>query len=694
VKCPDPEDPELMRAQIVAYDPDGDEWDLRYRSPLIVIDGEEVQRDVGYREMAVFQGRTDSQPCLYVGSMSATGSRILRSEDGVRFQSVGTMAGPTVRSLTVFKGKLFTTIVGQSGQHANESDHREVWGTDDPASGKWFPASTGGFGESANTSLFQLCAFDGHLYASTMNPLGGFQLWKSDMEGEAPYRWHKVLSAGAFRGFLNEMALSLCAFGGCLYVGTGIAGGGYDRVRKIGPAPSELLRVHPDDSWDLVVGAPRITPAGVKAPLSGLGPGFNNVMNGYTWRMCAHDEHLYVGTFNGAAFLKYRPHQLEGHDKEGMELFMKLLGAKDLEAFAERFGGCHLWRTANGTDFEPVTRNGFDNQYNMGIRQMKSTPRGLFVGTANPFAPLVAVRVGENWEYQENPAGGMEVWRGRSQANTTPRIAVETQADSERFEVALVRTARQIEYQLVPVILDDVYGDSGFCHVGLWRNSPATALESCEALVDELVEMLGEGRGPILDVSCGLGATTARLQQQLPSEKVIGVDESRWAVDRAISKYPSISFECSDPTALGLSKGSIGSVLCVEGGLFLHSRRRFLREAARVLRPGGRIILADMMLSKDALAFNPRRFKENYLENIAEYCSMIVDAGFSPNPRVIDVTEHTVGPYMRHLSGLLGALYRDKAISEGKYSAGMAIASRKSLLVGNYLIVEAETPIV
>jgi hypothetical protein len=46
------------------------------------------------------------------------------------------------------------------------------------------------------------------------------------------------------------------------------------------------------------------------------------------------------------------------------------------------------------------------------VRSLISTPHGLFVGTANPFGPTVARRVGADWIYEPNPAGGLEVWRG------------------------------------------------------------------------------------------------------------------------------------------------------------------------------------------------------------------------------------------------------------------------------------------
>ena len=41
---------------------------------------------------------------------------------------------------------------------------------------------------------------------------------------------------------------------------------------------------------------------------------------------------------------------------------------------------------------------------------MVSTPIGLFVGTANPFGPEVAVQLRGRLVYVPNPRGGAEVW--------------------------------------------------------------------------------------------------------------------------------------------------------------------------------------------------------------------------------------------------------------------------------------------
>jgi hypothetical protein len=251
-----------------------------------------------------------------------------------------------------------------------------------------------------------MAPFNGYLYAGTLNPERGFEIWKCRPVGELPYRWTRVITEGAYRGSLNEAATSMCVFNGALYVGTGIQQGGYDRLHGVGPAAAELIRIHPDDSWDLIVGSPRRTPEGWKRPLTGLGPGFDDWFNTYIWRMAAHDGWLYAGTYNWSVWLRYLP--VDGWQTPVRRLVHRI----GIENIVADRGGFDLWRSRDGVRWSPITRNGFDNPWNYGVRTMQSTPYGLFVGTTNPFGPEVAVETSRGWEYFPNRKGGLEIWLG------------------------------------------------------------------------------------------------------------------------------------------------------------------------------------------------------------------------------------------------------------------------------------------
>jgi hypothetical protein len=233
-----------------------------------------------------------------------------------------------------------------------------IYVSEDPASGVWVPACEEGFGDPTNRSVFSLTTAHGHLYAGTASPTRGFQLWRTNAQGPAPYRWERVLTDGAWRFNHNLSTAAMSEFNGDLYVGSGIPGLGYDRDNDVGPAAGELIRVRPDGSWDLIFGEPRFTPDGFKVPFSARGPGLDDPYNSVIWSMCVHEGALYIGTH------QWEPFDWAMHGKG--------------EALR---GGYQLWASSDGEDWTRMIDAGAGRVTATGLRSMQSTPMGLFVGT-------------------------------------------------------------------------------------------------------------------------------------------------------------------------------------------------------------------------------------------------------------------------------------------------------------------------
>jgi hypothetical protein len=413
VDCPDNLYELDMRAQIWRYQPEASSWQPIFQSPMITgKDTTQVPRELGYRCMAVFQGESDAGPALYTStyaSAKGAGTQILRCVDQdftpvPRPQEFGEFV-TTLRLLVPFKDRLFTSPTGRAEGNPNAANLTVVFETRDPLRGQWKATNTPSFGDPGNISVFEMIGFGDYLYAGTGN-FSGYQIWRTDAEGDPPYKWERVTTLGAYRGKLNQGVASFCVFKGALYVGSGIQHGGVDIANKVGPAGPELIRIHPDGRWDLIVGTKRDTPDGGKVPLSGFGPGFDNLFAGYFWRMGAHDGWLYVGTFDWSLMLRY------SNREKWPELFRAAVDRVGLEQVLNHFAGAHLYRSSDGENWLPVTENGFDNYYNYGIRGILSTPLGLAVGTVNPFGPRVATCSPEGWRFEDNPRGGLEIWLG------------------------------------------------------------------------------------------------------------------------------------------------------------------------------------------------------------------------------------------------------------------------------------------
>jgi hypothetical protein len=202
---------------------------------------------------------------------------------------------------------------------------------------------------------FELAVFNGFLYVGSAEsaPFTGYNVFKTDAEPTATpfHNFVPVVAHGAYGPYFlgpNNAILSMTVFKNRLYVG----------------GQTDLIRVNPDDTWDLVVGDPRPTPQGPKAPLSGLSAGFGNPFTGHLWRMEEHENRLYLGTWDVAVFLRNIP----------------LIGP-----FAEAEAGFDLWTTEDGVFWRQITRNGLGNKFNHGVRSLLSTRYGLFLGSVNPW---------------------------------------------------------------------------------------------------------------------------------------------------------------------------------------------------------------------------------------------------------------------------------------------------------------------
>jgi len=117
--------------------------------------------------------------------------------------------------------------------------------------------------------------------------------------------------------------------------------------------------------------------------------GFGNRSIVYTWSMEVHDGRLYAGTFDKDSGVYGTVYVDAGGDVDLAEQFLAAQGQNGVRL------GADLWcfPAGNGQPFS-LTREGAGNPLNTGFRNMVSTPKGLFLGSANgsnlltdPFAP-------------------------------------------------------------------------------------------------------------------------------------------------------------------------------------------------------------------------------------------------------------------------------------------------------------------
>lgn len=94
----------------------------------------------------------------------------------------------------------------------------------------------------------------------------------------------------------------------------------------------------------------------------------------------------------------------------------------------------------------------------------------------------------------------------------------------------------------------------------------------------------------VLEVAAGTGVLTAALAQTVPHAELHATDLNPAMVAFGVSKVPSAQWQPADAGDLPYPADSFDVVVCQFGVMFFLDRAAALAEAARVLRPGGRLV--------------------------------------------------------------------------------------------------------
>jgi UbiD family decarboxylase/ubiquinone/menaquinone biosynthesis methyltransferase len=120
-----------------------------------------------------------------------------------------------------------------------------------------------------------------------------------------------------------------------------------------------------------------------------------------------------------------------------------------------------------------------------------------------------------------------------------------------------------------------------------WRNKAIAALGRS-----------GDRVGPVLDLCAGTLDLSALLEQAFPTERIVACDFSANMLERGKDKVTRTERVVGDALALPFDAATFGAIICGFGMRNLADLRAGVREARRVLRPGGTFVTLELFAPK------------------------------------------------------------------------------------------------
>lgn len=352
-----------LRAEIWRYTPASDTWTRVFISELVQNPADptrQTARDIGFRNFVVFPEPGGGEALYAAGITSESLNpgmpppRLLRTTNGVDWapvpQEPGTVFGDlkrrqaNLRAAAVYKGRFYIVAGDLQGTGPLLEAANPAGGNDEFR-----------FVTSEDLHIFELIEYGGSLYMG-LGTVDGYEVVKTDAEGPGPYELTPVVqTGGGIPFFTSKGVASMHISKGRLYVGT--------------DKPAELIRINPDDTWDLIVGKPRWARGtggkndshGWKEPLSGFESGFDYLLTNHFHRMDTYDDTLFLSTNDGTGFVRVHPNMARFLPNMGFDLYV----------------------SSNGVEFSALTLTGFDHPFDIVMRVWEPTPHGLFAGTSN-----------------------------------------------------------------------------------------------------------------------------------------------------------------------------------------------------------------------------------------------------------------------------------------------------------------------
>lgn len=233
-------------------------------------------------------------------------------------------------------------------------------------------------------------------------------------------------------------------------------------------------------------------------------------------------------------------------------------------------------------------------------------------------------------------------------------------------------------------VLQSYYDGCGFFNVGYWNLTTQTQAQACYQLVDKLFD--GITAGSVLDVACGMGGAGRYLLETNQAQDVKGINIALSQLITSRQNVPNIEFIQNDAASLAFAAAQFDIVLCLEAAFHFSTRIDFLNEAYRVLKPGGWLLMTDMIYQHGRPLEDMLVPPANRVPDVSGYQALFDDLPFEM-VEIEDVTAQTWNAYCNSLSQ-----WADHAAEQGIISPQERQIVQKNVITTaarHYLLIRA-----